>query len=44
MVGRSLATVALVTSFVPWLAPVPLLFALAVKLAGRFESGHWWRW
>jgi hypothetical protein len=38
MVGRSLATVAIVSSFVPWLAPVPLLFALVVKLAGRFES------
>lgn len=38
MVGRSAATIALVSAFVPWLAPVPLLFALAVKVAGRFPS------
>lgn len=38
MAGRSLVAVALVSAFVPWLAPAPLLFALAVRLMGRFDS------
>lgn len=37
-IGRTVAVVALITCFVPWLGPVPLLFAVGVRLIGRFRS------
>jgi hypothetical protein len=34
--GRAIVATALVTSFVPWLGLVPLLFAVTVRVLGRF--------
>ena len=36
--GRAVLAIGLMAAFVPWLAPVPLLFALAVKAIGRFPA------